>query len=258
MWAAEVSSGDVALMRIPLNSFSDGSQLVPAESYRSLPKPERDGYFQNRFVHDFLIYGTGSWGYYEKKTQNEVFVINWLRGNTQRLNLSHDIDRIEQIGAGAVIVGADEENLHFSSVRLGASPQIVSHFIYEGASQGESRSHGFFYKPDGDDSGTLGLPISVPWRPGYRYLFESSAAIVFLRNEGLKLSRVGDLAAQSERATDDQCRASCVDWYGNARPLFIRGRMFALLGYELVEGRLEAGRINELRRISFAPQPPQP
>lgn len=257
MWAAEVSEGDVALMRIPLNSFSDGSQLVPAERYRSLPKPEGDGSFQNRFVDDFLIYGTGGgWGYHERnKEQNEVFVVNWLRGNMQRLNLPHGVDRIEQIGAGAVIVGASQENLHFSSVRLGAAPQIVSRFTYEGASQGELRSHGFFYKPDGNDSGTLGLPISLPERPGYWHLFESSAAIVFLRNEGLKLSRIGDLAAQSEKATDDQCRASCVDWYGNARPLFIRGRIFALLGYELVEGRLEVDRINELRRISFAPQP---
>ena len=35
--------------------------------------------------------------------------------------------------------------------------------------------------------------------------------------------------------------ASCVDWYGNARPIFLGDRMFALLGYELVEGR-RAGR----------------
>src|SRR5688572_18876005 len=63
MWNAEVANGDVALMRIPVASFSDGSETVPASSYRRLQKPE--GYtFQNRFVHDYLIYGTGSgWGY---------------------------------------------------------------------------------------------------------------------------------------------------------------------------------------------------
>lgn len=48
MWAAEAASGDVALMRVPVASFSDGSESVPASSYRRLPKPE--GYtFQNRF-----------------------------------------------------------------------------------------------------------------------------------------------------------------------------------------------------------------
>jgi hypothetical protein len=53
---------------------------------------------------------------------------------------------------------------------------------------------------------------------------------------------------------NDGCRASCVDWYGNSRPLFLRNRVFALMGYEIVEGRLASGRITELTRISFAPQ----
>ena len=113
---------------------------------------------------------------------------------------------------------------------------------------GELRSHGFFYKPDGPDSGTLGLPISVPGRPGYRHLFDESAAILFLRNEALHFQEVGELAARPERAANDACRASCVDWYGNARPLFVRGRVFALLGYEIVEGTLDDGRMHELRR----------
>jgi len=52
-------------------------------------------------------------------------------------------------------------------------------YVRKGASQGELRSQGFFYKPDGEDSGTLGLPMSVPTRPGYRHLFETSAAILF-------------------------------------------------------------------------------
>jgi len=54
-------------------------------------------------------------------------------------------------------------------------------------------------------------------------------------------------------AADDGCRASCVDWYGNARPLFLRGRVFALMGYEIVEGRLVADKIIETGRVDFAP-----
>ena len=55
-------------------------------------------------------------------------------------------------------------------------------------------------------------------------------------------------------ASDDGCKASCVDWYGNARPLFLRGRVFALLGYEIVEGRIAGAAISEVRRTSFAPR----
>ncbi|MEY2395762.1 MAG: hypothetical protein QOF94_2107, partial [Acidobacteriaceae bacterium] len=55
-------------------------------------------------------------------------------------------------------------------------------------------------------------------------------------------------------AIDDGCRASCVDWYGNSRPLFVRGRVLALLGYEIVEGSFKDGRLRETRRINYAPQ----
>jgi hypothetical protein len=254
MWAAEVAEGDVAFMRIPLSSFSDGSRMVPATSYQQLPKPE-DSYFQNRFVRDYLLYGTGN-GWYPEPARSEknLFVLEYARGTLYRLDVSHNIDRIEQMGTGAIVVGTDPKDLHFTSIRLNPQPQIVSRYTREAASQGELRSHGFFYKPDGEDSGMLGLPISKPGRPGYLHLFETSAALLFLRNEAFQFNVLGELDAQVEKAQDDNCRASCVDWYGNARPLFLRGRVFALLGYELVEGKLEQGRMIELRRISYAPQ----
>ncbi len=40
MWAAEVAEGDVALMRVPIMSFSDGSETVPASSYRNCQSPK--------------------------------------------------------------------------------------------------------------------------------------------------------------------------------------------------------------------------
>jgi PAS domain-containing protein len=163
------------------------------------------------------------------------------------------VDRIEPMGLDATVIGTDGRDLHFTTVRLGRTPAVAGRHVREGASQGELRSHGFFYKPDNAMSGVLGLPIRRAARPGYEHLFRNSAAIVFLRNEGLRLRDVGELAAHAERVTDDACRASCVDWYGNARPLFINGRIFALLGYELVEGRLRDGRLEEVRRISYAP-----
>jgi hypothetical protein len=254
MWGAELAKGSLALMRVPVSSFSDGSEAVPASRYRRLQKPE--GYtFQNRFVHDYLIYGTGSgWGRpTNQAAQSNLYMVNWARGNSHQMILPHGVDRIEQMGSDAVVVGTDGKDLHFTSVRLADWPEIESRYTRKGASQGELRSHGFFYKPDGDDSGTLGLPISVPGRPGYRHLFEESAAILFLRNDSLKFREVGELGAQSENAIDDKCRASCVDWYGNARPLFLRGRVFALLGYEIVEGTLDDGRMKELRRVNYAP-----
>ncbi len=254
MWGAEVAAGDVALMRVPLVDFSDGSDMASSSDYRELPKPK--GYtFQNRFVGEHLLYGTGSgWGSPEDKDHSDLFIVGWAGGAAHQIQLAHGVDRIEQLGTNAVVVGTAGRDLHFTSIRLDESPAIADTYRREGASQGELRSHGFFYKPDGPNSGTLGLPISVPGRPGYRHLFESSAAILFLRNESLHFEEAGELTADSGRAVDDRCRASCVDWYGNARPLFVRGRILALLGYEIVEGTMASGRMREVRRINYAPR----
>lgn len=253
MWGAEVTAGDVGLMRVPLTHFSDGSDTVQPFRYRKLPKPA--GYtFENRFVGDYLLYGTGSgWGYPQKVRQSNFYAVPWAGGEASRFSLPHGVDRIEQLGNDAVVVGTDGANLHFTAVRLGRSPEIADDYVRKNASQGELRSQGFFYKPDSESSGMLGLPISTAGRPGYQHLVNGSAAILFLRNNALHFDEIGELESGSERAPDDGCRASCVDWYGNARPLFVRGRYIALLGYELVEGVLERGQIHEIRRVSYAP-----
>jgi hypothetical protein len=253
MWAAEHAAGDVALLRLPLANFSDGSDIADASNYEELRKPA--GYtFQNRFVGNYLLYGTGSgWGSPQATDDPSLFVVDWRNGESTAISLVHGVDRIEQLGNDAVVVGTSGRDLHFTSIRLDEAPSIAGTYTRKDASQGELRSHGFFYKPDGPQSGTLGLPISVAGRPGYKHLFESSAAILFLRNDGLHFAEVGELAARSERTTDDACRASCVDWYGNARPLFIRGRLLALLGYEIVEGAVSNGRMRELHRVNYAP-----
>jgi hypothetical protein len=93
MWSAEVAAGDMSLMRIPLASFSDGSETVPRSSYRRLPKAE--GYtFQNRFVGDYLLYGTGSgWGYPQTAKHTSLYALRWAGGAVRELSLTHGVDR---------------------------------------------------------------------------------------------------------------------------------------------------------------------
>ncbi len=253
MWGSEFAAGDVALFRMPIDSFSDGSLDAPRYRYQELPKPE--GYtFQNRFVGDYLLYGTGSgWGRPEKKDAANLYAVEWANGEVNNLSLKHGVDRIEQMGKDAVVVGTNGTDLYFSPIRLGTSPEVRDSYSRKNASQGELRSHGFFYKPDGNNSGLLGLPIAREGRPGYRHLVEGSAAILFLRNNGLSFNELGEMGSRNT-SNNDGCRASCVDWYGNARPLFIRNRVFALLGYEIVEGSVDDGRIRETRRINYSPR----
>ncbi|HEU0015574.1 MAG TPA: beta-propeller domain-containing protein [Longimicrobium sp.] len=252
MWGSEYTRGGVRLLRVPLAAFGDASRHAPLERYRPLPQPQ--GYpLQNRYVGDWLLYGVGNtWGR-PREGGNPVYAVRWAgAGPAVELRLPHGVDRIEQMGSGAVVIGSDGADLHFSGVRLGAAASLAERYTRENASQGETRSHGFFYRPDAEESGLLGLPIVGGARPGYAQLRHGSASILFLRNTSFRFQELGDLAAGAETG-DDGCRASCVDWYGNARPIFLRGRIFALLGYELVEGAEGGGRIREVRRTSFAP-----
>jgi hypothetical protein len=253
MWRAERTSGGTALIRAPIEGFGDGSRAAPWHWYRPLPSPAGPT-FHNRFVGDHLLYGSGNgWGS-AREQSSELFVARWANGDVAGLALPHGTDRIERMGADAVVVGSDGRNLHFSGIRLDREPCVVQHYELKQAAQGELRSHGFFYKPEGRTSGVLGLPVRPPARPGYAHLFDNSASVLYLRNAGSRFERLGELRAAGERARDDACVASCVDWYGNARPIFLGNRVFALLGYELVEGRVWEGRMHEVNRVDYAPR----
>jgi hypothetical protein len=262
MWRPEFSEGAVALLRLPLRAFGDGDEEAGRQRYRTLPRPGEDAYhFQNRYVGDYVLYGTGnSWGRPEERKTNLV-VVPIKGGEVSEFALSHGVDRIEAMGREAVAVGADDRDLHFQAVELtvGAKPVLGDRYTMEGASQGETRSHAFFFKPEtrADDAtaGVLGLPVARAARPAWRHLVESSAAILFLRRANRKFLGLGELNAEEARVVDDGCKASCVDWYGNARPIFLRGRVFALMGYEVVEGELGERSIREIGRFNFAPPP---
>jgi hypothetical protein len=254
MWSGEEATGPASLLRMPIDSLGDGSRRAARWWYRPLPTPMA-GTFQNRFVGDWLLYGTGSgWGS-EEPSDRLLYAVPFRGGDPAAIRLAHGIDRIEAMGHDAVIVGVRGTDLEFTGIRLAGRPAIAQRYTMRDAAQGELRSHGFFYRADSAGTGLLGLPIREAERPGSSHLVEGSASVLFLRNSGGRFTPLGRLAAGDVRNADDRCKASCVDWYGNARPIFARGRAFALMGYELVEGRERNGRMREVRRVSFAPGP---
>jgi hypothetical protein len=249
MWRAEKRDGEAALLQVPLASFGNGRWQAPRSAYRILPRVD-ELTLHDRFVDGNLLYGSGN-GWSSQNINSSVLRIVPLIGNGfTQLRLPHGIDRIEAMGSEAMVIGSENDNVHFTAIRLGAAPAISKQFIRDAASQGELRSHGFFYKPDGPRTGMMGLPIRHAGRPGYEHLFESSASVIFIHN-GDSLRYSGELKADETAVKDDHCATSCIDWYGNARPIFLGSRVFALMGYELVEGRYRDGKLEEKRRIAF-------
>jgi hypothetical protein len=261
MWMPEFASGAMSLLQVPLRAFNDGQTEAGRASYRLLPQAEgRSWALQNRFVGDYVLYGRGAG--WDTNTATSTLVVAGVRnGSVSVIPLQHGVDRIEAMGRDAVVVGGDGRDLHFRAIELtdGPVPHIGDRYTMAGASQGETRSHAFFFKPDAGydqndrSAGIMGLPVTRAGRPGYGQLVENAAGIVFVRRAARQFSALGELGASQSGIVDDGCRASCVDWYGNSRPIFIGNRTFALMGYELVEGSVSREAIREIRRVSFAP-----
>ncbi|SFL19835.1 beta-propeller domain-containing protein [Lysobacter sp. cf310] len=254
MWRQGLKAGEVALLRVPLASFGDATARAPASAYRALPGINSEyASLYNRYIGDWLVYGEGENWADKRPIKHSGYALRYADSQAplQAFGLPHYISRIEALGDDALLVGPNGSDLHFTSVRLDGKPAPASAFVYPDTYQADQRTHGFFYRPTGDGIGIAGLPVlredpDDDEAPG-------QASVVYLRNRALHLSRMGQLDARTSPAVDDGCQVSCVDWYGNARPIFVGGRVFALLGYELVEGRVDADRIQERRRVDFGP-----
>lgn len=160
------------------------------------------------------------------------------------------------MGDHAVLVGSAGQDLVFSAVRLlDGQARVEGQHRQGGVRQSESRSHAFFYRTINAETGLLGLPVVAPPSSNGG---AAGASVVVLRQRQLGFTGLGRLTAQTGSTSDDRCKASCVDWYGNARPIFLGTRVLALMGYELVEGELQGQdadeRIVERRRLDFGPR----
>ena len=78
--------------------------------------------------------------------------------------------------------------------------------------------------------------------------------MLFLRRDGDQLTEAGRLTAAATPRRDDGCRASCAAWNRDVRRVFVGRRIFALLGYDLVEGELTPeGEVRGIPRLDFTP-----
>jgi hypothetical protein len=250
MWGPEWTAGKLSLVTIPTGLFGSGATEVPRANYQLLPGKAGWG-TQNRFVGDYLLYGLNE---ESKAARPALRVLSLASRVVTRIELPHRADRLDAIGPDAIVVGQGNRFLGFSAIDLSGTPSLAAEFRLPDAAEGEARSQAFFFQPDPRDasgrSGLLGLPVARALRN--QFGFQNSAAVAFLRRDGRDLRANGELAAAPAEQRDDACKASCVDWYGNARPIFRGPRIFALLGYELVEGRAGNGRMDEVGRVDMS------
>jgi Beta propeller domain len=258
----------LTLLDIPLAAFDDTIRHVSDRGYADLP-PIMEGVLENRFIGRWLVYGgrTGSDSPLDggdARAGSTLVAVPLARpSEAMRLALPHNALRIERAGSDAVVTGyRDASGLSLSYVSLaGARPRIAATALLPRRFESEGRSHAFNAWIRGDGSGLIGLPTTFRASRSNRDWSDSaSSELSFIAVAPDKtLSHAGQLAprrrAGPSRRGGYLCEVSCVDWYGNSRPIFTGGRIFALMGTDLVEGRMGSGRIGEVGRLDLTGRP---
>jgi hypothetical protein len=143
---------------------------------------------------------------------------------------------------------------------LRANPRVADTKPLGDLVESEGRSHAFNYISDDDGSGTFGLPTIVSKR-GQKWSYydsdEASDVQFFTADRALNITPRGFLGGIPAKDEEDayKCEVSCVDWYGNSRPIFIDGRIFALTGTELIEGKVLERGVVEVGRLRITSPP---
>ena len=256
----------LAFLSVPLSRFATRLRELPEDVYTPLPPAETYA-IANRFTDRYLVYGSLSHNNFDPEYPDE-FRVALPRAyavpvdrpqRATRLPVPHNVLRAERAGDDIVLTGyRDRTGLRISLVDLRRAPRVASTAHLRNRYESEGRSHAFNSLMEGDGSGIMGIPTVYydNSRPVWRS--EASDVSYLTADAAGALTPVGELSS-GERDGDPsyRCEVSCIDWYGNSRPIFTDGRIFGLTGTELVEGRLAAGRIAEIRRLDLT-TPPSP
>lgn len=259
------SDSQVALFSVPLNQFSD--RWAPVRSRFIAAVPDTGAYRTRvRFSGEWLIYtanpalyGTASTGAALPQHASVLAALPLRNPASARpVVITHQTSRLEPVGDGILVTGRrfwGDEVLHLSWIRLGSNAVLSARLTVEGRVETEGRSHAFNSSPQADGSTLMGLPTALtrnsdgavtPW-----WSRSSDISYFALTPDG-RLEQRGEVTQQQGDANPNYgCEVSCIDWYGNARPIFTNGRIFALMGTQLVEAQLMDGQMGVIQRVDL-------
>jgi hypothetical protein len=264
----DAEEGPTRLMffRSVIGRLGEALTEAPAAAYTPAPSVGTNT-LENRFTDTHLVYGGRNRWYSgapddETEISARAAVLPIERaGDARVLDVPHSIIRAERAGDDIVLTGyRDETGLRISLIDIGVASRLTSTAFLPRRFESEGRSHAFNSLIERDGSGLMGLPTVIRRDESGRWWWRSDASDVsFLSvDRAGQLASIGELTSSAGEDADGEsipgyeCEVSCVDWYGNSRPIFTEGRVFGLTGTELVEGRVENGRIRELRRLNIA------
>lgn len=241
------SSCSVKLLKLPLSRFDAAGTQDLSQSETTLVTASHCSVSQNRFVGRNAVIAR----FADSGDRHDLISINLDTGNKRTKNLAGYIGRIDMLSneEAFLTVRSMDGNLEAMNLRLDAPEFKFSVLKLGRAAEGESRSHGFFQKPLDDNGHLVGLPILTLRADQTAWWGHGLSNVAFMRvaaDDSMKL--LGSVESGKDTSI---CQSSCVDWYGNTRPIFLKNRMFALMGHEMAEIKLEGDALTQAARVQM-------
>ena len=234
-----------ALWTIPHSNFTSQPEELDSSHKTDLPKLNWR-IRNNRFINDYVLYDDR--GGFQDDSKPRLLVKNISTDEAPfSFSIPHQVDRIESLGEGAVIIGEHTTGVGFTAVGLPGSPWLGATRYESDADQVESRSHSFNYTSL-PGSALIGFPtVTYPEESGWREPLPVDMHFLTL-DQDLNWNKSGVLTGDPKGHLSDGCLVSCEEWYGTARAFFIGGRAYALMDYELISADVFPGEIIESAR----------
>jgi len=238
---ATQQSSSASLLKLPLAAFDKVGRQSPVSVPLGLSYVR-----ENRFVGDKLV---AAGVVPSDASRPDPYAADLVVVDTNTLAVSRsprkNVVRIEPLDGDRALVAttsssfntaANELVLSVISTNDPAAP--ATSLALPGVNEGESRSHGFFFKPAAGGGGVFGYAVTnTSGRSDY---FGSGASNLGFFSVAADRA-IGKIGVVSAGNVASPCETSCTDWYGNTRPIFLRERVFALMGSELAEVALASG-----------------
>jgi hypothetical protein len=257
------TEAQLTYLDFPLESFAGTVADLGRDRYTPLPGVKSFN-IANRFTESYLVYGSlgqNRRGLSENGTPPAYAVPIDRPQDVRAIRVRHSVIRAERAGNDIVLTGyRDSVGLFVTLIDLDGPPRIASSVQLAQRFESEGRSHAFNSLIEADGTGVMGLPTiggeswssRAPWRSS-----ASDLSYLVVDRNG-RLTPIGELERRVDYGGSIPgyvCEVSCIDWYGNSRPIFTDGRVFGLTGTELIEGRIDGAAIHEVQRLNIALPP---
>jgi hypothetical protein len=255
---------ELKLTALPLSEFRNAPAPLQQSRVTSLPGGETETK-EVRFMDGWMVYHqeptdvsepTQKLTRVEANAPRKLYATRLDRPSlTISAKMPHEIDRLQPLAGGMLAVGqASPKNLALSWLSPATDFSAGATLTLRGRIESEGRSHAFSATTLPDRQSLFGLPTIKADDGEIRSVARtatSNLSFMTMTTQGV-ISQVGDIAmARAKPRSNYKCEVSCIDWYGNSRAIFTGGRIFALLGTEIVEGALANNEIGVIKRLDM-------